>query len=84
MTPIRFPETNVTFAENQPQYQPLPARRLYDQNGTIISCWRLGFWERVQVLFTGRVWLSLLMFGRPLTPSLLSIDRPFKIDPFAI
>ncbi len=77
MTPIKFPEVNVTYAENQPQYLPLPALRLDDEHGTVVSCWKMGFWERFRVLFTGKIWLTLSAFGRPLTPSRLSTECPF-------
>lgn len=71
MKPIEFKEQNVVFAKNQPEYQPLPAYRCTDPEGfgEVISCWKLSFWERLRVLFTGKIWASLCMFGKPLTPT---------------
>lgn len=73
MKPIKFKHQNVVFAENQDEYLNLPALKL--DSGEVISCWKMSFKERLTVLFTGKVWLSLLSFNKPLTPSLLSINR---------
>lgn len=75
MKPIEFPEHNVVFAKDQPEYKPLPAFRNEGGMGEVISCWKLSFRERIRLLFTGRLWLSLAMFGRPLTPSFLSTKK---------
>ena len=72
MKPIKFPESNITFAEDQPEYQPLPALKYDNQYGEVISCWKLSFRERLRILFGGKIWLSLMMFGKPLTPSYLT------------
>lgn len=75
MKPIHFREVNVTFAKEQPQYNPLPAWRGID--GTVISCWRMTWRERFRVLFTGHVWVRMLTFNRPLQPLNLGVERPF-------
>lgn len=75
MVPVRFPEANVTFAENQPEYQPLPAFRNPGGHGEVISCWKLSWRERLRLLITGRLWCSLLMFGQPLTPSFFTTKK---------
>ena len=75
MKPIKFKEQNCTFAKDQPEYIPLPALRLHSNGGEVISCWKMSFIERLKVLFTGKVWLSLMMFGQPVTPSFLSVYR---------
>lgn len=75
MKPIKFKHQNVVFAENQPDYQALPALRIESPAGEIISCWRLSFKERVKILITGKVWLSLMSFNKPLTPSFMSVNR---------
>lgn len=72
MKPVKFKEHTVVYAENQPEYQPLPCIRL-KENGQVTSCWRLSWRERLRVLFTGRIWCSELMFNNPyLTPIFLS------------
>lgn len=75
MKPVKFKEQNCTFAEDQPEYIPLPALKLNTDMGEVISCWRLSLKERIQVLFLGRIWLSLAMFGRPLTPSFMATRK---------
>ena len=73
MKPIKFKECNIDFAENQEEYNTLPA--LINDEGTVIVCWKLNFWDRMRVLFKGHVWGSLLMFGKPLTPTLFSTQK---------
>ena len=75
MKPVKFKHQNVVFAENQPEYIPLPALKINSQQGDIISCWKMGFKERVIVLFTGKIWLSLMSFNNPLVPCFMSVER---------
>lgn len=75
MKPIEFPEQNVVFAKDQPQYQPLPAFKDSGPEGEVISCWKLTFKERVRILFTGKLWVSLLSFHNPLTPSYFTTNK---------
>lgn len=74
MKPIAFPESNVTWAEDQPPYLPLPA---YRNERETISLWRLGWRERLTVLFTGNLWLRQCNFGQPLQPQRPQVERPF-------
>lgn len=76
---IKFPECNITFAEDQPEYQPLPALKLQTKQGEVISCWKLSFKEKIKILFTGKMWLSIYTFNNPLQPILMSVDKPFKM-----
>lgn len=75
MTPIQFPEANVTFAKDQPEYMPLPAFKNDSPQGEVISCWQLSFRERLRILFTGKLWVCLLTFNKPLTPSAFSTKK---------
>jgi hypothetical protein len=75
MKPVEFKHQNVVFAKDQPEYQPLPALKLDTPQGEVISCWKMSLKERIKVLFTGRVWLSLMSFNKPLTPSYISVNR---------
>ncbi len=75
MSPQKFEQQNVTFAENQPEYLPLPAHR--SEDGTVISCWKLTLRERIKILFTGKLWFICLTFNQPLQPQLPSVDVPF-------
>ena len=75
MTPIKFPEANVTFAKDQSEYQPLPAFKSDTQQGEVVSCWQLSLKERLRLLFTGKLWVSLLTFNKPLTPSFFTTKK---------
>lgn len=65
-TAVKFRECNVTFAEDQPEYTPLPAFR--DDTGMTITCWQLSPDEVEEVKRTGQVYLSQLTFNQPLQP----------------
>ena len=75
MKPVKFKHQNIVFAKDQPEYSQLPALRIDSPEGEVISCWKLNFRERIKVLFFGKIWLSLMSFNKPLTPSMLSVDR---------
>ena len=75
MKPIKFKEQNCTYAENQPEYLPLPAFKSDKPDGQVISCWSLSFSERIRILFTGKLWVSLMMFHKPLTPSFFTTKK---------
>lgn len=76
MLPIEFPEQNMIFAKYQLQYHPLPAFR--DEDGQVISCWKLNLIERFKILFTGKLWLQQLTFNDPLQPQRPQVEYPFK------
>jgi len=75
MKPVEFPECNIVAAENQPEYQALPAHRAPTKNGEVIACWRLSFVERLRALFLGKIWVSLWCFDHSITPSLLTTRK---------
>lgn len=75
MKPKEFPEHNVVFAKDQPEYLPLPAFRNNSPQGEVITCWNLSFRERLRVLLTGEIWLSLLTFNKPLTPTFITTKK---------
>lgn len=75
MKPIEFKEQNVVYAKDQPEYVPLPAFKSDDPMGQVVSCWKLSFTERLRVLFTGKLWVSLATFHKPLTPSFFTTKK---------
>lgn len=75
---IEFPEQTVVVAKNQPQYIPLPAYISPDKN-ELVCCWSLSLIERLQLLFTGKIWHQVLIFNKPLQPQLLRITKPFNL-----
>lgn len=76
MKPIK-PESRkgaseVVFAKDQPEYEPLPA----NFDGTSVETkWKLSWRERWAVLRHGSLYLTLLTFGNALQPIRLSILR---------
>lgn len=76
MTPIKFKEQTAIATKDQPEYNPLPVHIDKDEYGSVTACWKMSFRERIKVLFTGRVWVSLACFGNPITPSKVSVDKP--------
>ncbi len=78
MKPIYFDGHNTCWAEDQPEYKALPAHTA--PNGAVSSCWRLGFIERLRVLFTGNIWLQVMTFKKPLQPVILQVEKPFLDD----
>ena len=75
---IKFKECNVTYAENQPEYLPLPAHKSDD--GRVTSCWGLSFFERLRVALTGRIYLQILTFNKPLQPLKMLTNRPIELN----
>jgi len=63
MNLVEFSEQHSVFAKNQPPYTPLPAWR---DKGLIITRWDGSLWERIQVLFTGKIWLRVFTYNNPI------------------
>jgi len=77
MTPVPFSQANAIYAKDHPEYVPLPAYRTRD--GEVITCWALTWRERFRVLFSGRIWWSVLTFRQPLQPQRPRADNPFRV-----
>lgn len=81
MEPIKFEGVNVVYGENQPEYMPLPAEKRIPEKtdrffGEVLTCWKLSPEELKKIQETGIIWLSLLTFGQPLQPIMLSVEKP--------
>lgn len=76
MKPVEFPQQNVVYGKDQPEYLPLPCYRAEDGSGEVTSCWGMSWRERIRVLFTGRVYVNLLTFGGPLQAQIVSTEAP--------
>jgi hypothetical protein len=70
---------SVIFAKDQPEYLQLPALT----NGHQVETqWKFSWRDRLRILWSGRVWLTFLTFGKPLQPSRLAAFRdPPDEDP---
>ena len=69
---IRYNYKAVIFAKDQPEYNPLVAN--FDGR-TVETKWQLSWKERIKILLTGNIYLSLLTFGQPLQPIRMSVLR---------
>ena len=69
MKPIKTKDTNVTYAENQPEYLPLPVHKTDD--GIVTSCWKAGLLERIKIAWTGKIFVKQMTFNKPLQPILV-------------
>ena len=72
MKAIDFSLSNTKYAENQDEYLTLPAHKSKD--GIVTSCWKATLIERFKFLFTGKIWLSVMTFNKPLQPLKMDID----------
>lgn len=82
MKPLNFEGANAVFGANQPEYTPLPAECVGNpETGQINTCWELSPEEIKRVQETGKIWLSVLTFGQPLQPVLLTADKPGIYNP---
>lgn len=75
--PVPFDQANATFGASQPEYLPMPAH--VSQEGEITSCWELDPDELAEVQRTGRVYVTLLAFGRPPQPQIIRTSLPADI-----
>lgn len=66
----------VEIAKDQPKYLPLPANY---QSPYVETKWKLTWWERVQILLRGHLYLKIMTFGQPLQPIRLSLLRDERL-----
>ena len=78
MENIKFKECNTVFAKDQKEYKELSAFR--DEDGTVITCYKLSFKEIIKIVFTRKIWLGLMTFNKPLQSQLLSVDKNDLIE----
>jgi hypothetical protein len=81
MEPVEFAEQTHTLAKDQPQYRPLPVHMVDEPERRMISCWKLTWLERLQLLISGRLWLMQMTFGDALQPLLPQVNVPFAREP---
>lgn len=67
MKSVEFPEVNVRIAEDQPQYETLPAFH-NPEEGTVTFCFELDHDELEQIGKTGKIYLKQLIFDGPMQP----------------
>jgi hypothetical protein len=73
-TPVlaeEFQDKEVVYAKDQPEYNPLPTLR--NQDGVVLSRWKLTEAERKAVAEGADILLSLHTFNQPLQPILMEV-----------
>lgn len=75
MKPVQFPEANVQLhapSGMEDEVSVLPVCRTEaasegsDKKHVYhISCWNLSLWERLTILFRGRLWLWVMSYAHP-------------------
>jgi hypothetical protein len=65
---------SVVYAKDQPEYIPLPTSR--DNDGTVVTCWKFDWRERLRILFGTPLYLTVLTFNHALQPLRPSLDKP--------
>ncbi len=67
-------EQEIKIAENQPEYQTLPALPLGD--GVILTRWELSDDEIAEIVKNKSIYLFMWTFNKPVTPILLQVTEP--------
>lgn len=78
MKPKEFPQMTVKIAEEQEEYQTLPA--YISPDGVVIACFELSEKEREQVSNNGEIYLSIHTSGQHLQPIGMSVLNPWGIE----
>ena len=74
MKPIKFEGCNAVYAENQPEYIPLPCEKM---DTLILTLWSGSVWDRLCFLWHGKMWLTVMNFGKPLQPLKMDVCKGY-------
>lgn len=74
MKAVEFDEVNLRIAEEQEEYQTLPAH-VNPKEGSITCCFELSDEEKAEIAKTGKVWLKVYTFMKPLQPIYPTVDK---------
>ena len=75
MKPIRFKEVNKWLDKPESMTtEECKSMFIYTDNRECISCWRLTFWERMKILFLGKLWVRIVS-GKTQPPIALTIAK---------
>ena len=69
----KFDESNSTIGHGDDKFD---VHIGIDEECSVVVCWKLGFWERIWALITGRVWQHSLTYGDGLQTTAISISKP--------
>lgn len=80
MKPVHFKGDNHVVAVSQEPYLPLPVHVDNCAEVIITSCWKMSVGQRIKCLFTGKIYVQLMTFGKPLQPQKVSVENPVRHD----
>jgi hypothetical protein len=80
MEAINFPGVNTIIGKEQPQYRQLPAMRLKDEDGTVITCWQLSDDEIEAIVKNKKFYIKHLTFNVPFQPINPMVDLDGDIE----
>ncbi len=66
----------VVFGAGQPQYIPLPAIRVDEETGEVITRWELDDADRAAIAAGGSIYLHVFTFGQALQPVRVCAQAP--------
>lgn len=72
MIASEFKEVNIRIAENQPEYETLPAFHNHNE-GSMTFCFELNKEEIDEIVKTGKIWFKQLTFNKPMNPIEMSV-----------
>lgn len=78
MIPVFFKSYNYIFGIGQKQYKQLPAYK--NDDGNVVTCWKLTWKERFKIFFSGRMYIQQLTFNTLIQPILPSIETPLEFE----
>lgn len=65
MEPINFKEANVNYKPNKRMPKDSGDLPAFRDRGSVLSCWKMTWRERVSALVFGKIWLCVLGGGQP-------------------
>jgi hypothetical protein len=94
MIAVDFKERNLMLAEDQPEYETLPVYVEYREviipgdsqlaimtkviPWSMTACFELNKEEIDEIVRTGKIWHTQMLFGNNFQPIIMSTQNPFK------
>ena len=72
-----FDEVTIRIAEDQPQYNTIPA---HHGGGITTFRWTLSEEERREVMKTGVIWQQVMRGSAALQPVCLTVEKPLMVN----
>jgi len=72
--PVKFPEAEATYGRRNAPFVPV---HVFVDDEEVISCWQLSWWERIVIVWTGRLWLRQYTKGDKMHPQYPQVELPF-------